>query len=1178
MALIRKSGGAKQLAADGGRHFILDEAVDGYLPFALAALAEETAPDGLTLFIARDGISLPNIAQIVHFIRPSLPVVEFPAWDCLPYDRVSPGQEISAKRLAALAQIQHLRQTGQAALIVTSANAALQKLPPRAVLQKELFSAAPGSKCDRAALLAHLETNGFERVSTVRDVGEYAVRGSIIDVFPPGEETPLRLDFFGDVLESVRDFDPGDQRSRAAKPGLFLQPMREVNLNAEAVSRFRRGYIEQFGAAKSNDALYQAISAGRRFAGMEHWLPLFYGDLESLPDYIGACPIIFDHLAEAALDERFRLIADYYDARREQQALAAKSGSHEDSAPYLPLPPEKLYFSPEDFAGLMRRNSASGGCRIDISPFRLPEGGALPIIHAGSRVSRNFALERQDEQRNLFAAAADYIAAEQRAGKKVLIGCWSEGSLDRLAQILAEHGVGKIEKAERLDNVQALPRNVAAAALLQLEHGFETEQLCLIAEQDILGDRLIRQSKKRKRNADFISEAGLLNAGDIVVHIDHGIGRFVGLKTITAAGAPVDCLELRYAGDDRLFLPVVNIELLSRYGGEGSDAPLDKLGGAAWAGRKAKLKKRLLEIAGKLIDIAAQRAHRSAARLLPPAGLYEEFVARFPYEETEDQASAIEAVLGDLASGRPMDRLICGDVGFGKTEVALRAAFVAAMNGQQVAVVVPTTLLSRQHYKTFSERFRGLPLRLGHASRLAGGKELAAVKKGVKDGAVDIVIGTHALLGKGIDFARLGLLIIDEEQHFGVRHKERLKELKADIHVLTLSATPIPRTLQMALTGVRELSLIATPPVDRLAVRSFISPVDRLTIRETLLREHYRGGQSFYVCPHIADLEEVQAFLAENVPELKAVAAHGQMPPGRLDSIMNAFYDGQYDVLLSTSIVESGLDIPSANSLIVHRADMFGLAALYQLRGRVGRSRQRAYALFTLPLGRKMTPGAERRLKVLQSLDTLGAGFQLASHDMDIRGAGNLLGQEQSGHIKEVGFELYQQMLEEAVAEMKDGGAAEEAQWSPQIASGLAVLIPEAYVPDLQLRLGLYRRVGALENIRDIDAFGAELIDRFGALPEEVKNLLKIVYIKILCRAANIEKLDAGPKGAVITLRKGEFANGAGLVKMIAEQGAAAKIRPDQSLFFSRDWAKPESRIGGMAVLAESFVRLAKAA
>ncbi|KAA6404742.1 transcription-repair coupling factor [Candidatus Tokpelaia sp.] len=1173
MALLAELGVKKQQE----KHIIIDEAAGGYLPFVLASLADEAAAGGPVLYIAHDGSSLADIAQMLRFIRPLMPVIEFPAWDCLPYDRVSPGQAVSAKRLAALAQIADLRQNNGAGIILTSANAILQKLPPRALMQKELFSARPGQKADREALLAYLENHGFDRVSTVRDIGEYAVRGSIIDIFPPGEEAPLRLDFFGDILETIRGFDPASQRSSGNKAALLLQPMREISLNAGTISHFRRCYVKAFGAATGNDALYQAISAGRRFAGMEHWLPLFYEQMETLPDYTGALPIIFDHLAPAALDERYRLIVDYYEARREQEETAAKAAASEDLAPYHPLAPEMLYLSSEAFARLVQKNAAQGGRRIDLSPFRLAEGGLIPVLHAGSRDARNFAPERNNEQQNLFAAVADYLAAQRKAGKKLLLGAWSEGSLDRLMQILAEHGVNKIEKTDRLESLSTAPRGVIAAALLQVEHGFESETLCLLAEQDILGDRLVKRAARRKRNADFISEAGLLSAGDIVVHIDHGIGRFVGLKTITAAGAPVDCLELRYAGDDRLFLPVVNIELLSRYGGESHEAQLDKLGGVAWAARKVKLKKQLLAIAGKLIDIAAQRQMRHAPELPVPPGLYDEFVARFPYDETEDQAAAIEAVLEDLASGRPMDRLVCGDVGFGKTEVALRAAFIAAMNGLQAAIVVPTTLLSRQHYKTFSERFQNLPLKLAQASRLVGRKELAAVKQGLKDGTVDIVIGTHALLSQKVDFARLGLLIIDEEQHFGVQHKERLKELKSDIHVLTLSATPIPRTLQMALTGVRELSLIATPPVDRMAVRSFVSPIDRLTIRETLLREHYRGGQSFYVCPHIADLEDVRTLLEEHVPELKFVIAHGQMPAGRLDSIMNAFYDGQYDVLLSTSIVESGLDIPSANSLIVHRADMFGLSALYQLRGRVGRSRQRAYALFTLPPGRKMTAGAERRLKVLQSLDSLGAGFQLASHDMDIRGAGNLLGQEQSGHIKEVGFELYQQMLEEAVAEMKDGTSIEDSQWSPHIASGLAVMIPESYVPDLQLRLGLYRRVGAMDDIKEIDAFAAELIDRFGPLPDEVKNLLKTVYIKILCRKANIEKLEAGPKGALVTLRHGEFANGVGLVKMIAEQGSMAKIRPDQSLVFSRNWEKPESRISGMAALAEKFVRLAAA-
>ena len=755
-----------------------------------------------------------------------------------------------------------------------------------------------------------------------------------------------------------------------------------------------------------------------------------------------------------------------------------------------------------------------------------------------------------------------------------MVAGWSEGSLDRLAQILDEHKLGNLKQVATLTDVGALASGQAALAVLPLERGFETDDLVVVAEQDILGDRLVRRSKKRRRAADFIAEATSLSAGDIVVHSDHGIGRFIGLRTIEAAGAPHDCIEIHYAGDDRLFLPVENIELLSRFGSDGAEVALDRLGGGAWQSRKARLKRRLLEMAGQLIRLAAERQMRAAPIIQPPEGVYGEFAARFPYEETDDQQSAIDAVVDDLSLGKPMDRLICGDVGFGKTEVALRAAFLAAMEGFQVAVVVPTTLLSRQHFKTFSQRFSGLPVQVRQASRLVGPKELAETKKGIAEGTVDIVVGTHALLGSSISFRNLGLLIIDEEQHFGVKHKERLKELKSDVHVLTLSATPIPRTLQLALTGVRELSLIATPPVDRMAVRTFISPFDALVIRETLLRERYRGGQSFYVVPRISDLPEIQEFLRAEVPELKVGVAHGQMPPSELEDIMNAFYDGQYDVLLSTTIVESGLDIPTANTLIVHRADMFGLAQLYQLRGRVGRSKLRAYALFTLPANRKLTDTADRRLKVLQSLDTLGAGFQLASHDLDIRGAGNLLGEEQSGHIKEVGFELYQQMLEEAVAEVKNSGEELDSGWSPQITVGTAVMIPESYVPDLQLRLALYRRLGDLQSADEIDGFGAEMIDRFGSLPDEVEHLLKIVFIKALCRQANVEKLDAGPKGVVIHFRKREFANPAGLVRYISEQGSLAKIRPDHSVVFMREWPSAEKRLSGAAVVMTQLSRL----
>ena len=1165
MALI-PSFGLQNLLANRA---IIDGVAEGYEPFVLARIAAETAKDGPILFVARDGQRLPAIAEALAFAEPGLPVLELPAWDCLPYDRVSPGADAAARRLAAMAELIALAQKPHRAIVLTTANALLQRMPPRAVVASQGLTAQPGNQIDMNTLTARLEASGFDRVGTVRDVGEFAVRGGILDLFAPGAAEPLRLDFFGDTLESIRAFDPASQLTTATRKEFSIQAMSEVALTPDTISRFRRAYIEAFGAPARDDGLYAAVTEGRRFAGMEHWLPFFYETLETVFDYLPGAPVVFEPLAREAIAERREQVEDHYDAR--QRAAEAKNLG--DSVPYKPVAPDLMYLSPQGI-------DAAAGERlmIDLSPFDQPDTSGRKLYHARSKAGRSFAQERADPSQNVFDHAVRHMADQRAAGaRKVMVAAWSEGSLDRLTQILDDHGLGNMDRVASLAELERLGPEKIGLAVLPVEHGFETENLVVVAEQDILGDRLVRRTK-RKRAADFISEAASLTAGDIVVHQDHGIGRFVGLRTIEAAGAPHDCLEIHYASDGRLFLPVENIELLSRFGSDAAEVPLDRLGGVAWQSRKAKLKKKLLEMAGQLIRIAAERKMRGAPRFAPPEGVYGEFAARFPYDETDDQQTAIDSVLGDLSAGQPMDRLICGDVGFGKTEVALRAAFVAALEGFQVAVVVPTTLLARQHFKTFRERFAGLPVKVRQASRLVAARELSETKAGLADGSIDIVVGTHALLGSSIKFRNLGLLIIDEEQHFGVKHKERLKELKSDVHVLTLSATPIPRTLQLALTGVRELSIIATPPVDRMAVRTFISPFDALVIRETLLRERYRGGQSFYVVPRISDLPEIADFLRASVPELKFATAHGQMAPGELDDVMNAFYDGKYDVLLSTTIVESGLDIPSANTLIVHRADMFGLAQLYQLRGRVGRSKLRAYALFTLPANKKLTDTADRRLKVLQSLDTLGAGFQLASHDLDIRGAGNLLGEEQSGHIKEVGYELYQQMLEEAVAEVKGDEDAAEGTWSPQITIGTAVMIPEAYVPDLQLRLALYRRLADLESPEEIDGFGAELIDRFGPLPEEVQHLLKIVYIKVLCRRANIEKLDAGPKGVVVQFRDKIFADPVGLVRMIAEQGVLAKIRPDQSVVFTRDWPTPEKRLQGSAVVVTQLARLAEKA
>jgi transcription-repair coupling factor (superfamily II helicase) len=1144
----------------------------GMEPFILAELAKAGQP---VAYVMSDGQRMADLEQMLSFVAPDIPVLTLPAWDCLPYDRVSPSADVSARRLAALSGLLAHAKKPHAAIVLVTVNAMLQRIAPGDVIESLAFSARPGNQIRMDDIAARLERNGFDRVSTVREVGEFAVRGGILDVFVPGTEEPVRLDFFGDTLESIRSFDPASQRTTGQARSLDLNPMSEVTLTPDTISRFRKNYLALFGAATRDDALYQAVSEGRRYAGMEHWLPLFYERLETAFDYLDGFRIVTDHTAREAANERSKLVLDYYEARRDSGHQG--KGAAAQATPYKPVPPGQLYLDGDAFASAL-----DGANALRLTPFNEVDVDRRRVVaidaHPGPRWARNQAEEKDTGERvNVFDLVVKHIADKRAEGIKVLITGWSAGSLDRLLQVLDERGLKRIKTIEKLADLDKLDKGEAASAVLSLEAGFETDGIAVIGEQDILGDRMVRRGKRRKRAADFLTEVAGLDEGSLVVHAEHGIGRFVGLVTIEAAGAPRACLELHYADQAKLFLPVENIDLLSRYGSDAAEAQLDRLGGGAWQARKAKLKKRLLDMAGDLIKIAATRMVRHAPVLTTPEGLYDEFAARFPYDETEDQGNAIEAVREDLSAGRPMDRLVCGDVGFGKTEVALRAAFFAAMNGAQVAVVVPTTLLARQHYKTFRERFRGLPITVAQASRLVTAKELAETKKGLADGKVDIVVGTHALLGTGIKFANLSLLIIDEEQHFGVKHKERLKELKSDVHVLTLSATPIPRTLQLAMTGVRELSLITTPPVDRMAVRTFISPFDPLVIRETLMREHYRGGQSFYVCPRLADLPEIQAFLQSDVPELKVAVAHGQMAAGELEDIMNAFYDGKYDVLLSTTIVESGLDVPTANTLIVHRADMFGLAQLYQLRGRVGRSKVRAFALFTLPVNKPLTQMAERRLKVLQSLDTLGAGFQLASHDLDIRGAGNLLGEEQSGHIKEVGFELYQQMLEEAVAEVKGDDTVSDSGWSPQISVGITVMIPENYVPDLHLRMGLYRRLGELQELAEIDGFGAELVDRFGPMPVEVQNLLKVVYIKSLCRTANVEKLDAGPKGIVMTFRDKQFPNPAALVGYIAKQGTMAKIRPDHSIFLTRDLPTPEKRLTTAAQVMKQFAQLAQA-
>ena len=1117
------------------------------------------------VFIAPDDAAMRGIADAANCFAPELDVIEFPAWDCLPYDRASPALSVSARRLAALHRLQAPITGPQ--LLVTTINAALQRVLTPFRIRESVRPLKPGMEIGRESLIGLLQRQGYARTDTVVDAGEYAVRGSIFDIFPSGLDSGLRLDFFGDELETLRLFDPNTQLSIGTLDIHLLLPASEALRDEDSIRRFRTRYREQFGAAATSDPLYQAVSDGRRLAGTEHWLPLLEEKLVTLFDHLGKGDVaIIDNGALGAADERLGDFADYYAARSDTSGKAAGS--------YRPLKPDALYLARSE---LDDRLSGWPIHRADI--FAQPESDQ--VIDFGFGSARDFSPERARGD-NVYEAAAKHFHAVAKSGRKAIVAAYSIGSRARIAAILGEAVAPAPALAESWQDALGLAaRGIPAALVLPLESGFSNAEIELVTEQDILGDRLVRRKKRRKSADAFLAELSALSPGDLVVHLEHGIGRYEGLQSIPVGKSPHDCVMLTYASGDKLYIPVENIDVLSRFGSDNELVPLDRLGGEAWQKRKSKLKERIRAIAHELLRTAAARALRVAPVLVPEQAAYDQFVDRFPWAETEDQERAIEDVLSDLGEGKPMDRLVCGDVGFGKTEVALRAAFVAAMAGQQVAVVAPTTLLARQHFTGFTERFSGFPLEVGRLSRLVTEKEASRTRAGLTDGTVDIVIGTHALLSKSVKFRQLGLVIVDEEQRFGVTHKERLKQLRDDVHVLTLTATPIPRTLQMAMSGLRELSTIQTPPVDRLAVRTYVMEWDDMVMREALLREHHRGGQSFIVVPRIADMPEVEDWLRATVPEVTFVAAHGQMSPSEVEERMSAFYERKYDVLLSTTIVESGLDIPSANTIIIHRADRFGLAQLYQLRGRVGRSKLRAYAYLTTPADTQLSVVAEKRLKVLGDLDSLGAGFQLASHDLDIRGAGNLLGDEQSGHIREVGFELYQSMLEDAILAAKAGEAGLErdsSKLSPQITVDAPIMIPEDYVPDLAVRMALYRRLNDADDQNEIDALSAEMVDRFGPLPDPTANLVKLIEIKRQAIEANIAKIDVGAKGSLVSFHKDTFPDPMGLISYAERLQGTIKLRPDNKLVITRVWADPKARLHGLFQLTKGLSAIARKA
>ena len=1100
------------------------------------------------VYVARDDARMIAMRDGMARLIPSVSVHVFPAWDCLPYDRLSPQNALVGQRVETLARLAEGDDPERGGtLLVTTVNALLQRVPTPGYFADRSLTLTAGDSSGPARLAEFLSGQGYLRTDTVRETGEFALRGGILDIFPPGQDAPVRLDFFGDELETLRVFDAATQRGGARMERLVLRPVAEFQLDEAAVERFRTGYRAAFGALASRDALYESVSAGRMHPGAEHWLPLFHESLAELTDYCPQWQLVLDHEADAAIAARLTQIGDFFAARRD-------SADEDGSMAYRPLPEDRLYLSADELDAVL-----ASAARL--MPYAAPPEDADNDAGANDAGGRaGVVLTNSKGSQSVMTEIAGIIAGEREGqGRSIVIAGAGDGAMARLDELATAHLGVEIRHPDSLDDL------VAGAVHLvdwPLDAGFQTDRLLVITETDIFGQRLSRPRSRRGRGEDFLREVSALEEGDLVVHAEHGIGRYEGLVIIDSSGGPHDCLQLVYAGGDKLYLPVENIEILSRYGSAGTDAQLDRLGGAAWQARVARIKGRVRIMAEQLINIAAQRQTARAEALRPEAGSFAEFCARFGFAETDDQLGAIEDVIGDLASGRATDRLICGDVGFGKTEVALRAAFIAAMSGYQVALVAPTTLLARQHGRLFAERFAGFPVKIGVLSRMTPAGEAKQIRADIATGDVQIAIGTHALLAKSITFNHLGLLIVDEEQHFGVGQKERLKELRGDIHVLTLSATPIPRTLQMALSGVREMSLIATPPVDRLAVRTFVGPWDGVVLREAIKREMFRGGQVFCVCPRIEDLQRVYDRLTVLVPDARILSAHGRMPAAELDDVMTRFADGNADILLSTNIVESGIDIPTANTMIIHRSDMFGLSQLYQLRGRVGRGRQRAYAYLTSDPNRLLTPHARRRLEVMQTLDTLGAGFTLASYDMDIRGAGNLLGDEQSGHVREVGVELYQEMLRQAVEAARAGGDAGSAEpdWTPQLNLGLEVRIPEAYVTDLTVRLSLYRRIANLDIAAEADGLIAELVDRFGPVPDSVRNLLAVIELKQLCRRVGVERIDVGPKGLSLAFRNNEFARPEQLVAWIAGKAGEVQLRADHKLVMQRAMPIAEGR------------------
>lgn len=1074
------------------------------------------------LYIANQEDEAAQYYNEVKFFNPSIDVKYLQAWDTVPYDKASPHSDIMSSRCKILCD---LALSNKPALIITSAKAVLQKIPPASYLVSSMLDIYTGMKETSENLSKFLVSNGFVRTAAAVDFGDFAVKGCILDIVTEKAQG-YRIEFAWDRIESIRIFDTQSQISFQKIDRFKLYPASEVMLSEENVARFRSAFLKSFGVNHANSPLYEAVAAMRKFPAVEYLMPLFFDECVNILDYIKSPIILTDYLFKAALAEETETINSFFNARTESNRTKSSMFSF-----YFTLPPKLLWLTGEELYK-----------STDFTELQIGEGESYQSVP-------NFNLESQME--GFYALDLLKSFLNNHNDKRIYFCCTSNAAVERMSHILEsyEYKTNKIEKIEEASDGLI---NIIA---FNLKAGFIADNQIFLTEQDLFGKKIKVTQGARKQFQSIVSEMDNFAENDFVIHQDHGIGQFLGVETLEIENRKHDCIKLLYADSDKLYIPVENIDVLKKYGSE--EAKLDKLGASSWQQRKARTKGRIRDIAEKLMKIAASRKLIDCEPTEINLSSYEQFCNKFEFTETEDQLNAIADIEEDLKSGHPFDRLICGDAGFGKTEVAMRASFLVTSNSnrKQVAVIVPTTILCRQHYINFIERFVGFDLNIRQLSRLTTNAEISRIKHGLADGSVDIVVGTSALLGKDIKFHNLGMLVVDEEQHFGVAQKERIKELRHGVHILSMSATPIPRTLQMALLGIKSMSLIATPPVDRLDVRTSILQFDPVIIKDALEREQQRGGRSFYVAPRIKDLGNIEEFLRQYLPNQKYVIAHGGMAPSIIDKAMQEFYEGKFDILLSTTIVASGIDIPPANTIIIHHAEMLGLSELYQLRGRVGRGKTRGHAYLTLHPQKMPTKNALKRLEVMQTLDSLGAGFSIASSDMDIRGFGNLVGEEQAGHVREVGVELYQEMLQDAVLKLANQ-ALEEDKFSPNINLGLSISIPEEYVNDSTLRIGLYKRIANFSTEEELMDFENELIDRFGPIPPDARNLLKTIQIKNLCKALNIEKFDSGPKGFLLKFRNCPVEVEQKIMRYIAAYPRHTKLKANNQMVVIQDTSR----------------------